>query len=517
MTIAEPRLAVDDIQGDIIPGFKNDHQVFLFYRIAHVDPARRWLASLHDQISVASEVKRANKLFSAMRRRLKRDPTTVHFTWLNVAITASGLRALTSAADVDGFEDEPFRNGMTKHAPTLGDSANDIGSWLVGGVKNPVDVVLILAGDHVEMLASREKELDSMARKEGLEFAWVERGDVLDGRMAGHEHFGFKDGISQPSIRGVQSSRAGDYFTPRTIPSGGALAEYALDFASPGSPLVWPGHFLFGYGRQSNSDPRIVNENRKPIGPPWATDGSFMVFRRLRQDVPAFNAFLASAAAALSETHPNQAFTEERVGACLVGRWKSGTPLMRSPKTDLEIAGGAANYFLYDSPVPGALPGDGAPLAKADNGGDTCPAAAHIRKVNPRDGATDLGGAGHTLPKLILRRGIPYGKTFDSKDPASAATDRGLLFVCFQSSIADQFAFLMSRWTNQKDRPVQLGNTGHDAVMGEPLEPREFTFAGEAPTQALTLPAQWVTATGGEYFFAPSVRFFRDVLPKFGP
>ena len=56
-----------------------------------------------------------------------------------------------------------------------------------------------------------------------------------------------------------------------------------------------------------------------------------------------------------------------------------------------------------------ATRGDGFPAAKADMLGAVCPHFAHIRKMNPRDSATDLGKPLDTLLRLIFRRGIPFG------------------------------------------------------------------------------------------------------------
>ncbi|MQY27406.1 Dyp-type peroxidase [Nocardia aurantia] len=513
MTPREPRLALEDIQGDVIPGFKNDCQTFLFYKLIDVARARTWLASMHAELSTAEEVDQGNRLFSEMRRRRGADPDRLFFVWLNIALSATALRALTASSDVDQFDDEAFKNGMAEGATALGDPAGSTSTWRVGGDAHPVDVVIVLASDHPELIASQEQTIDRAAQAAGLALVDVERGRVLPGALAGHEHFGFKDGISEPAVRGTRSEAPEDYFVPRTIPRTEPFEDYSLDYAAPGRTLIWPGHVLFGYGRQDPAKgPRVVADNLRPIGPAWADNGSFMVFRRLRQDVRAFDTFVQDAAASLTASHPQAPFSADLVGACLVGRWKSGTPIMRAPREDLRITGEAANYFLYDNAVPGALPGDPAPLAAADEGGTTCPAAAHIRKVNPRDSATDIGGAGKTVPKLILRRGIPYGEPYDAATPGSADLDRGLLFVCFQSSIDNQFAFLMQRWTNQDDRPVQLGVTGHDAVMGEPARPRNFTFAISPPATAMTLPDRWVSATGGEYFFMPSISFFRDTL-----
>ena len=103
----------------------------------------------------------------------------------------------------------------------------------------------------------------------------------------------------------------------------------------------------------------------------------------------------------------------------LVGRWPSGAPLMRTPDADDAALAGdelANNHFLFDDDtrpsVLGRSPATPATASRrraADVLGAVCPHFAHIRKVNPRDSATDLGKPHDTLLRMILRRGIPFG------------------------------------------------------------------------------------------------------------
>ena len=64
----------------------------------------------------------------------------------------------------------------------------------------------------------------------------------------------------------------------------------------------------------------LLGRNGDPVKsrPPWAKDGSFLVFRYLSQLVPEFDAFKKETATQLS-------LDEETLGARLMGRWKSGT------------------------------------------------------------------------------------------------------------------------------------------------------------------------------------------------
>jgi hypothetical protein len=73
--------------------------------------------------------------------------------------------------------------------------------------------------------------------------------------------------------------------------------------------------------------------------------------------------------------------------------------------------------------------------------------------------------ADDTLVRLLVRRGIPYGRAYP--DPRHAATDgeeRGLIFISYQASIERQFEFLVQNWMNGDDAPHVGG--GRDAVLG---------------------------------------------------
>jgi Dyp-type peroxidase family len=328
-----------------------------------------------------------------------------------------------------------------------------------------------------------------------------DRGDVATAPKAGHEHFGFKDDISHPTIRGRWPKAPYDFFAPRTLPAGKGFDALRADFAAPGSRLVWPGHFIFGYGRQSPDDPRIYDSANQPKGPIWAKNGSLMVYRRLRQHPDVFWRFVGDTALALAKTNPKSAPNKDRLAALLIGRWASGTPVARSADKDIGITGDALNYFSYADKQAPALPGDTAPQA-ADPDGLLCPLGAHIRKVNPRDQTTDLGISERTPPRSILRRGITY---------ATKEGDKGLLFVAYQSSIVDQFEFLMRQWVNKPDTPRSMA--GHDPILAQGRG-RVFHLPIDGKMKEIAITKTFVEATGGEYFFSPSIDFFKNQLAR---
>jgi Dyp-type peroxidase family len=291
----------------------------------------------------------------------------------------------------------------------------------------------------------------------------------------------------------------------------------------PGQLLIWPGEFVFGYPGAS-ADPLVPGEVLRP-GPEWSANGSYLVYRRLRQDVGGFYGFLDDQAATLRRSAGFEDWSAERLGAALVGRWRSGAPLLRAPLEDNEelgvdrMANNSFGYAKDAGPVAttsGQDSGGAWPGAPADPVGLLCPQAAHIRKVNTRETPNDLGASRAGLDRRILRRGIPYGKPWDPDKKETRAVDRGLLFVSYQTSIERQFEFLNTRWMSSPVNP--RGPSGHDMVVGQNGQPgqgreRSCVLFGSGHEQATVSTAKdFVLPTGGGYFFSPSISAVRDVL-----
>jgi deferrochelatase/peroxidase EfeB len=251
----------------------------------------------------------------------------------------------------------------------------------------------------------------------------------------------------------------------------------------------------------------------------------FLKLRRLRQDVGLFWRTMKSLAEELSKQQ-GFTFSDDQLAARLVGRWPSGAPVNRVPMgddSDLGKDAAANNDFFFDSDTPVLKthppPCKTYPAAKADPVGIVSPWAAHIRKVNTRDSASDMGASDSRYNRRLLRVGIPFGEQAkdryanDTEDPS--AKKRGLLFLSIQSSIEQQFEFLMARWINDPGRPKMPG--GHDMLIGQnaPISDhvRRCTIFGTGLQQAeIATDKQWVIPTGGGYFFVPSLSALRTVI-----
>jgi len=570
---SEPVLRVGNIQGNNLNGFNKDHQMLVVLTIKDAAAFKLWLAAQIPSIATAEEVIAFNRLFKATRTRRGREGA-VKATWVNIALSHHALVALGAippgaVAGVTDFRDAAFRAGLAARASALNDPVDAAGNpvgWVVGGPDNgAADVLLIVAADdRADMLAEvarLETSLvafqadDGTVASSGAVVTFQEEGANLPPPLAGHEHFGFLDGVSQPGVRGRVSHDHHDVLTPRQNPTDRGQGK-------PGQDLLWPGEFVFGYSGQDPAAADLDN-SRGPnsltgapvgggatgqrTGPDWARDGAFLVFRRLRQDVPRFHHFLRDQAAAAGVADPANTSAAALVGAQLVGRWPSGAPTVRTPElenkvladddcanNDFEFLDFGAAPAMVPAPGPNDCADDFPGLPKDDEAGIRCPFSGHIRKSYPRNDLTPAGGPGtpeqrsaksevNTQTHRMLRRGIPFGPVSPSTPttPVEDDVDRGLHFLAYETSIDQQFEFVIQAWVNNPDfsEEAALGHEcggilpiGHDPIIGQANDngdrTRQFFIRsgpGGANCTQLTAADEWVHPTGGGYFFAPSI------------
>jgi Dyp-type peroxidase family len=526
----EPVLPMDDIQGIAVPGFFKPHQTLIGVVCGSQPQAiqtfKELLSELAGEIATAAQTLKDRRRHRGQTARSAREPQR---PLLAVSFSYQGLSKLTPGAMA--IESPAFQQGLAARSAYLGDPYDATNSsyegnpenWKVGGPKNEADALFIVAGDSRETVDERAAQLEQRIEKAALQIVYHEAGNVRED-LKGHEHFGFDDGVSQPGIRGRASAAKQDFITERHI-ARTQQPEHFL-FGYPGQDLVWPGVLILGHPGAS-PDP-LIPGIPSPAVPEWTRNGSFLVFRRLRQDVGLFWRTMQQEAARLDTLPGFQNMTDEKLASRIVGRWPSGAPVNRVPAADNKKLGEnceANNNVRFDSDawaMPLVSGSDSFPQSKADPAGVTCPWAAHIRKVNTRDSGSDTGGRDSTYARRLLRVGVPFGKPLEDRyaqtqdDPERG--DRGLLFLSIQASIEDQFEFLMVRWMGDPSRPKMPG--GFDMLVGQNNAPTEnrvrkcVLFGAGLEQATVATDAQWIVPTGGGYFFVPSLTALRTVVAQ---
>ncbi|WP_052442818.1 Dyp-type peroxidase [Streptacidiphilus neutrinimicus] len=499
-TSATPPLPLRDsteIQGDVIAGFRKDFVCLLFLQFVDRTRAQAWLADLTPKIATTRQVAAFNRRFSSARRTSGGDdPETLKATWLGVSFTHPGIQLLSGdPAPVprapEGTTLEAFAAGAWERAVDLGDvddSARE--HWLFGhNGGRTIHAVLTVASDAPEDLQVAIEAQREAATRAAAVIVFQQNAATLTGERRGKEHFGFKDGVSEPGVAGY------DEEDPRR-------KGYAK--AHPGTRLVPPGEFVVGHPRVEVEGDR----RRYPAAdmPSWMTDGSFQVIRRLAQDVPGWWAQVADQLATLKQVKgavPANAGVEW-LAARMVGRWRSGAPVHTCPTHD---------------PVNDPSATNDNDLSFADDpDGLRTPLFSHLRQSAPRDGLVDGGPVPERFmdARRIMRRGAPYGQPFDPTSGTAGGPDaaRGLLFVCYQADLVEQFEFIQKHWINTDDFPPgRKAKPGPDGMIAGRLPDENagvLHYESAAPdgTGRTTTPLEvrrFVRTEGAVYAFAPSI------------
>lgn len=532
----EPSLDGAEIQGNVLPGFMKPTMQLCAMTIDDVTRAKQWLGETAGMVTPLAGTLETRAKVRALRSyrpfekgTLGAIPEEVDDVWVSVSFSRSGLTKLLKGGryegDVERLEDPGFSAGLAARSSLLGDPTDsgaegNPANWIVGKPDEELDVLFCVGADDAAKGRRTMEDLRGTPEASGMTCSYEQEGGKLD--EIGSEQFGFQDGISQPGVRGTVD---GQFLTPRTI-AASANPESWL-YGLPGQLLTWPGDYVFGYPA-SGPDPRLPGPVAavSPEAPTWTRNGSYLAFRRFRQDVAGFWAFAAEQVAALKQSSGFAGWDAERLAAHVVGRWKSGAPLIRSPGSDDSGLGTnrmANNDFGFAAPSVRLPRADGGetppfPLAQGDPIGATCPLGAHIRKVNSRTAGNDMGGRKASFQRRILRRSLPWGPKLENPldpDPGDNG-QRGLLFLSYQASIARQFEFLCASWMGSPTNP--RSPSGFDMLVGQNGEPRQnrerkaMLFGKDFAIGEILAKEGFVIPTGGGYLFTPSISALREVI-----
>ncbi|MCZ6774674.1 MAG: peroxidase [Proteobacteria bacterium] len=451
----------------------------------------------------------------------------------NIAFTYHGLKRLNLPEKSLHSFPEAFSMGMRERRDLLGDAGCSApGNWDVVWNKKDerVDIWLSINGQNEKAIEVRYAEIQKVLANSngGVIQLTGHRGDDgandlayqnaaalcdSEGKPTPKEHFGYTDGISNPFFEGTLTNPA------YVLGSGKPTRK------SPGSLSGWEpletGEFIMGHRDEARELPD------SPIPRLLSYNGSFLIYRKLHENVGSFNRYIEEQGKKL----PDGA---EQVAAKFAGRWRNGAPIttfsteddankfvekVRKGKIESEEAQGKIaksiaryKYLKLISEAVGFNYND-------DLAGGGCPLGAHIRRVNPR-GALEFGvkGAFDTPGALVnrrrlLRRGLPYGM---SDENSGDDGNHGIIFMAICASIERQFEFVQQQWVNYgndfkiaNEKDPLIGN--HEADDGNwnghmifPAEPG----SGRAPFFCSGIP-RFVEVRGGGYFFLPSLTALR--------
>jgi Dyp-type peroxidase family len=374
-------------------------------------------------------------------------------SWISVAFTWNGMRALgLDEASLASFPEE-FRQGMASRADVNGDEgAHHPRHWVGGLGTGEVHAIAVLfardAKERERCVAEHRALLERCAGVEVLSSLDLEATPPYD---YAHDHFGYRDRLSQPVVEGT-----GDEPTPGS-----------------GAPLK-PGEFILGYPDE------IGAVSTQPQPPELARNGTYMAYRRLEEHVGKFREFLRE--------HGKTPEGEELLAAKLMGRWRSGAPLIHCPdKDDPEMGADPQrnNDFNYKNEDPL---------------GYAVPLGSHCRRMNPRDTAANMNR------RRMIRRGGTYGPALPEGAPDDGV-ERGIAAFVICASLVRQFEFAQNVWANDRNFH-ELGNE-RDPFVGS----HDGTFEYKIPKRPVRktirgLPA-FTTCRGGEYFFLPGLNGLR--------
>jgi deferrochelatase/peroxidase EfeB len=471
-------LDLDDIQGFILRGYRMPTVRHFLLTVGAPAAARKMLGRL-----VGGNESDAPQITTAEDWRVGFEPgpgdnlaDVPHRKpdyCLNIGITWPGLIALEIKDRVPTLSFKSFGafiGGAAERAKLIGDTGESDPQHWVGGFGSGNDHVLMTLhamspqamtrySDRLVALCAEGGAFREIWRADGMALMEVRDGETVPTFKV---HFGYTDGISMTTIRGGPE-------------------RYPADHQQPCEPWL--------FVLRDEAENYFVPEPRE-----LGLNGSFAVFKMIETDVVGFENYLQSHKATIDP---------ELLAAKICGRWRNGVPLMLSPDTDSPSGGippEQLNNFEY---------------VNADGSGDPrglrCPVGAHMRRINPRGqpitGQGQPGGSNNT--HRLIRRGLPYGPVYDPAQPHDGI-ERGLLGYFINSSIENQYEFVLGHWVNDSEfaGSVRLNPKSKDPMIGT-QDPAESIFVvpqanGAAPIK-LTGFSSFVTTKAAAYCFLPSI------------
>ncbi|MFT4765709.1 MAG: Dyp-type peroxidase family [Oleispira sp.] len=516
MTHSEATKVLDlyDIQGHVCKGYGRygfPKARYCFLNFQHASSAREFLLQLVDKVTTSETWPTSD---NDDYHTIKPSAT------FNIGFTYAGLVALDlPLRSLKGFPVD-FTMGMKARSELLGDTGiSSPEHWDAIWQSEQVHAWVAINGRDQDAIEFEFNGLESLVKQhpDGVEILSGIKGPnstILhyqdasavfeNGMPSAKEHFGFTDGISNPYFAGCGNSL-------KRIPGRGKLMR-------DGSwQALATGEFILGHIDEAQEyppapEPKLLSRN-----------GTFMVYRKLHENVDTFTAYIDNLAKDFNGSR-------DLLLAKMAGRWPdNGAPLTLAASDDEKACLDARMIDIERRVNEGdelavtereALRSQWVDFTyNEDQSGGKCPIGAHARRTNTRGSLETEKGAFHRPGALIdrrrlMRRGLPYGGIDEA---VSDEAEQGIIFMSIGASIERQFEFVQQQWVNYSN-DFKLGND-KDPIIGSNdghLADKHIIQAdtgddnNEPPFFCTQMP-RFVETRGGDYFFIPSISALRMI------
>lgn len=509
------QLDLYDIQGNVCKGYGRygfPKARYCFLNFQHSSSAKAFLLQLIEKITTAEPWPVSDQ---QDQHKIKPNST------LNIGFTYSGLKSLgLPSRSLKGFPVD-FTMGMKARSELLGDTGvsapdnwdaiwqnNQVHAWVAinGRDLDAIEYEFSLLGDLVTQHPDGVRILSGIKGPNGANLPYQDASAVFEnGQPTAKEHFGFTDGIANPYFEGCGNEKS-------RIPGRGKLMR-----DGSWQPLA-TGEFVLGHIDEAREYPPA------PEPKLLARNGTYMVFRKLHENVDTFNSYI-------DQISKDFNGSRDLLMAKMAGRWPdNGAPLTLAADDEEKAALDArlATIQLRIKEGDRSASREMAAIRKSwndftyhqDKAGGRCPVGAHIRRTNTRGSLETQEGAFNRPGALVdrrrlMRRGLPYGGIDEAK---SDSGEQGIIFMSIGASIERQFEFVQQQWVNYSN-DFKLGNDkdpligSHDGKLTDKhiiQAPQEPSSHKQPPFFCTQLP-RFVETRGGDYFFLPSITALRMI------
>lgn len=444
---------LQDIQTNIVRPHQKSEIRYIFLRFTH----QKDIHKIKSWISVFSKTNISNAYDLLLDSVFSREAEKKVLTACILFISEAGLKFLALKSIGETYNE----NYQAPAKDPFAEFKNDMEDWCKSDQMPHLMIQISSNHEHIELLndffdtrIKNTLEKDKIAFSVHLEHGRLIKTDFGDACSKLSEPFGYRDCISQP-----------EFFLKRR--NALSSSEWAPD-----------------------ADLDLVFFENKGLKEEKSYVFSTAAYLKIEQHIAAFNNNIAKIKSKLEDDDLCDQEKVELAEAYLIGRFKDGTPVMKSNKKMGDHA--SINDFNYPKDI--------------HKPGNKCPFIAHIHKANPRNDRNIR----------IVRRGAPYTINKGSIE------EKGLHFLSYQKDIESIFKPIFKDWMPREIRPGGGKNDGNDTLFwntpinGPGMIPKKW---GKSDPDNIDdffslkeIGYQKPTSIKGMIFFlVPSISFLKDL------